>query len=196
MKKKAAALMIIPAVAALATVGVLFNKTPLMQTVGTHSYARQMVFNSLYRSAVTSNGNTFSAFWVEQLDGSSFSDGLATITGVGYFNGSKFYSYSSILGIKGEYDISNISTIEITYSIKTTNTTLYVGTLSEDNKFEKHTEAGSVLSTPFDAERTCTINDLESVHGLAFALEHHPTAGSNGDAMTATIKSVKINYTC
>ena len=198
MKNKTKAFIALSATAALVTVGIASNKTTFTQTMGASGYARQMVFNSLYRNVVTSNGNTFSAFWVEEYGDSSFSGGLATLCGTGSFVSSTqtFNSYSSILGIKGDYDISNISSIEITYSIKTIWTKLIFGTLTEDNDFVSKEEVGVVNGSAYDATRTYTIEGLNSVHGLGFTLKHHATGGSNKDPMTAIIEKVIINYTC
>ena len=202
MKNKTNAIVILSAASLLATAGIIFNNnnTSLTQTMGANGYARQMVFTSLYRNVVTSNGNTFSAFWVEQLGESSFSNGLATLTGTASWSSSagKYNSYSSVLGIKGDYNISNISSIQITFSIKSTRTELIFGTLTENNEFDYTESVGVTLSLPYENTQTVTIDQaFDSVYGIGFTLVHDKVGGSsNKETMTATIEKVIINYTC
>lgn len=164
---------------------------------------KTMTFDSSHTSVTTSAGNTFSSYWISKVNASGFnnSGALAYLEGKATWNSyTESYTQSNpSFGIKGEYKISNISKLEISYITSTDWTDCSLYTLNSDGSLGG---SWSICSTyaaggsNIESTKTINFSSVQSYYGFAFRVFHPSDGGGTNDTMRVWIKSFKIYYSC
>lgn len=163
---------------------------------------KTMTFDSSHTSVTTSAGNTFSSYWISKVNASGFnkSGALAYLEGKATWNSyTESYTQSNpSFGIKGEYKISNVSKLEISYKVDTSWTDCSLYTLNSDGSLGGSWSICSTYTSSNTVETTKTINisNVTSYYGFAFKVTHPSNGGGSNDTMRVWIKSFKIYYSC
>ena len=161
-----------------------------------------MTFDSSHTSVLTRAVNTFSSYWISKVNASDFnkSGALAYLEGEAIWSSyTDSYTQSNpSFGIKGEYKISNISKLEISYKVNTSWTDCYLCTLNSDGSLGGGWSICSTYTSSYTVETTKTIdfNSPSSSYGFAFKVVHPSNGGGSNDTMRVWIKSFKIYYSC
>ena len=168
------------------------------------STSRVVTFDGTHTNITTSAGNNFWGYWINKCNNSSSGGGyLAFLDGKisrSTPSGSFYYNLASY-GIKGDYNISNVSQIDIVYQVPTTYTSLVLYSIDEEGNTLKswniQTNEGTYSQSEFYTE-TLTFNGDNSFYGFIFKANslHSVTSGHSTAMVRAYIKSFKITYFC